>query len=774
MCARAALLALTVVSVCAGSTGGSPVVKKAAWWKAWEQKHTEYASDRCNIPQLDASEVTRETFHRVYRGKQPLVIRNNHNMDHITAAAIREWGELYSDVPTSIFQPYATAGVAGGHVRPLGEYLESLQPASGSVPTSEYLCNPTVIKYYPELLSYFTGYAAPEGVCRAYSPAEALEGLEEDGRGGCTCQGGMLTVGPAGMGLPFHWHGEVSANQVVYGRKRWFASRGVPPGGGSARMSPITWLQHVYPSIPQAAFEPSPRTGEAQMYECMLSQGDAIYLPHGFYHATLSVDYTVTMAWGACDPQGKINEYYNSGSIENARELRALEAEKLEAPGVLQSIKADVALAKRVPGFRGRGKFLFDCGVRPRNPTTTSWRERQPVDASTVDCTVMEVWARPDEPEFRHQLGTVLLRAAQRAVPILRSALAPLLQQDGAITPPWSSTPLPSLSVPASLVESGGWPSDVSQPLSLPVPPRSTISVMFDPEIARGHRRGTGGGTASSNGGARALPRGAGGAAEARVNALQRAAPVASASASVEEEEWYSVLTATATAVAGGAGEDEEVSPEELLQHAIAHLRQAVALNPLSADHVDELAAAYEAAGPAWWPTAYAVAQRAQAIAPDALPICNHAALILSRIPVHSNSSDWRAREAAYSSGVDRVRRALLQCISTAHRLMAEAPIALLQGNVDTLDVLTTELRYSTGKLAALHRQIAKSRRVWSEGENEPGQFGSRWSDLDDEGLPWAAPPFTIFSAVYEQEAEAFREAHGWQPLALGGGQKNY
>ena len=86
--------------------------------------------------------------------------------------------------------------------------------------------------------------------------------------------------------VPFHVHGPVW-NEVFHGRKRWF----VYPPDFRPRFDPdesqLHWAENVYPTLQDHELP----------LECTCEPGEALYLPHDWWHATLNLDpYTCFMA----------------------------------------------------------------------------------------------------------------------------------------------------------------------------------------------------------------------------------------------------------------------------------------------------------------------------------------------------------------------------------------------------------------------------------------------------------------------------------------------
>ena len=104
----------------------------------------------------------------------------------------------------------------------------------------------------------------------------------------------MISLGPAGEGVPFHNHGD-SWLTTVYGRKRWFLyAPGTFDPADRAATSPfepvLKWSQSVYAGLAVAPIE------------CVTGPGDLMFLPEGWIHSTLNLEPTIGVGgqkgWG--------------------------------------------------------------------------------------------------------------------------------------------------------------------------------------------------------------------------------------------------------------------------------------------------------------------------------------------------------------------------------------------------------------------------------------------------------------------------------------------
>jgi len=91
--------------------------------------------------------------------------------------------------------------------------------------------------------------------------------------------GALWYAGPAGSGVSLHMH--TSAwNALVSGRKRWYL---LPPltVWGPTDLPTAEWVRTVYPEMR--------RRGDP-VHECTQEEGEVMWVPGDWYHATLNVE----------------------------------------------------------------------------------------------------------------------------------------------------------------------------------------------------------------------------------------------------------------------------------------------------------------------------------------------------------------------------------------------------------------------------------------------------------------------------------------------------
>ena len=159
---------------------------------------------------------------------------------------------------------------------------------------------------------------------------------------GHTCHATQVAIGYPGVGLPFHWHTDVHGNAVVAGRKRWLLSRNIPPGGFNPRQTSRAWLeQHL--KGPSAS-------RHADLWDCTLGVGEAVYVPGGFYHATISVGESVTLTY-VCS-KGTPGSYEVDGASQTRSDVplavSALPTREQQVHAVVAAVYASAAFTQTV------------------------------------------------------------------------------------------------------------------------------------------------------------------------------------------------------------------------------------------------------------------------------------------------------------------------------------------------------------------------------------------------------------------------------------------
>ena len=71
--------------------------------------------------------------------------------------------------------------------------------------------------------------------------------------------------------------------ETIYGRKRWFLTDPDVQPDFHPNKTTLQWLLEDYENV----------KAKVDLLECTIRPGEAIYFPHGWWHATLNIDTSV-------------------------------------------------------------------------------------------------------------------------------------------------------------------------------------------------------------------------------------------------------------------------------------------------------------------------------------------------------------------------------------------------------------------------------------------------------------------------------------------------
>ena len=129
----------------------------------------------------------------------------------------------------------------------------------------------------------------------------------------------QLAIAGSGVGLPFHWHGDVFA-EVLHGARRWFLA---PPDHSPAfnpRTTSAQWLRDIYRPYWETSSYPD------ALLECTMRPNEALYVPADWFHSTLSLGEAVSITTSFAQ-QYRQERYVirHSGAANHAFMLDAME-----------------------------------------------------------------------------------------------------------------------------------------------------------------------------------------------------------------------------------------------------------------------------------------------------------------------------------------------------------------------------------------------------------------------------------------------------------------
>lgn len=184
----------------------------------------------------------------------------------------------------------------GDAIFPVGDaeslYLGKTHPRSWKMTMRDYIAlmdHNHSVRHHPHLYMFeWVDNLSPEAQrLLLESPFSPSNLFATSGLGGPVTSR-VIAIGAHGAGVPFHFHGP-AWNELVYGKKRWFMYplEQTPAGGYNELRDQSSWFDTNY-NLSLETHQPP--------YECMQYPGDIVYVPEGFYHATVNCGQSVAVA----------------------------------------------------------------------------------------------------------------------------------------------------------------------------------------------------------------------------------------------------------------------------------------------------------------------------------------------------------------------------------------------------------------------------------------------------------------------------------------------
>ena len=233
-------------------------------------------------------ELTRKAFLKHFHNRLPIIVKSCCNL-RLDPANFSSHGPIEVLLSTMEQEAYKTCKIAF-----LSDYLDSLQSSatkSNSRGDELYLLqdggallakHPTIVRGYrvPCVFHTHSPCSCTSSPHLSLQRARATEPLAHTDP--------VLGFGLAGQGggLPFHRHNEV-VNETIVGVKIWFLSR-TRPQGVCPTHTHYQWVTEVLPNLDAHA--------RKQVWVGEVREGEAIYVPEGWYHAVLNKGVVVSVS----------------------------------------------------------------------------------------------------------------------------------------------------------------------------------------------------------------------------------------------------------------------------------------------------------------------------------------------------------------------------------------------------------------------------------------------------------------------------------------------
>lgn len=283
-------------------------------------RHESAMDGPCSIDRVRVTELTPRAFADTYKNRRPVVLTGmrdrNARFRRLCArdALLARWGDRRIVLSTANTHSYEK------HVKTLREYAEThMAPqrldVSGDATLYWFGDN-----NHTEWAAHFDEYVRPPFIPRSADVALSFG------------------VGGPHSGVPLHIHGP-GFSETVVGRKRWWLSPPRPKPEFDPNATALEWaLGHLARWTDEGEGTPvdpaeeedagaGARSGRredgrpsARMMACTVEEGEAVYFPDGWWHATLNLDESVFMSSFVNYREGGDDEDVDDGGASVRRE----------------------------------------------------------------------------------------------------------------------------------------------------------------------------------------------------------------------------------------------------------------------------------------------------------------------------------------------------------------------------------------------------------------------------------------------------------------------
>ncbi|CAH1240090.1 JMJD8 [Branchiostoma lanceolatum] len=260
------------------------------WKSADRETRQTLSTSSCLIDRHYVDDVTPQLFKDNFRYKNPLIIRFRSGASGWINT--QEWSKR------NLLEKYS-----GWTVRS-GTSLDIVRNGGvGDNETSfyEFLSNMAGQKDEEPRQVYDRDFYRESHLDQTVNPPAFLSDIGDDV---------TFSVGTSRSGVAFHtetdgWSG------LVFGRQRWFLypPQHTPPGGFWPGYSVIDWFTDVYPKLKD----------KTKPMECVLEEGEILYLPEGYYHSVLNIGETVSIKTKRKDASTNLGRWFFEGNRNDDR-----------------------------------------------------------------------------------------------------------------------------------------------------------------------------------------------------------------------------------------------------------------------------------------------------------------------------------------------------------------------------------------------------------------------------------------------------------------------
>ena len=271
--------------------------------------------DRCTIERMKESDMTYDIFVNEYWRRKPIILLRDPHVN----ANVQNYTTKHNMIQKFATQSIDVAGIEAYAFREeqtkvFSDYLNQL---SSNTPTSNQERHISIAKNVN-----FNFGIDQYGIGDQYVVPDVINSTKQGDKDSIIEKSWHFQIAIAGygVGLPFHWHGDVFA-EVLHGERRWFL---YPPNKSpkfNPRSSSQQWFNDIYlPSHSESTHQSN------ILSECTMHPNEVLYVPADWFHATLSLGEAVAITTSfAQQYRNERYSLYDSGSADHAFMIDAME-----------------------------------------------------------------------------------------------------------------------------------------------------------------------------------------------------------------------------------------------------------------------------------------------------------------------------------------------------------------------------------------------------------------------------------------------------------------
>jgi Cupin-like domain len=271
--------------------------------------------DRCSIERINETDMTYTRFVNEYWRRKPIILVRDPHVNRVVQTFTTKHNMMQQfatqSIPIAGVEAYA---FREEQTKSFSDYLDQL--SNNAVPETTIRAKHINFNFGIDQYGVGDHYIVPTIINFTAQSGDQHSFIEQSWHY-------QVAIAGYGVGLPFHWHGDVLA-EVLHGVRRWF----IYPPNVSPQFNPRTssqqWFNDVYLPLKSATHGRNNDTNH--LLECTMYPNEALYVPADWFHATLSLGEAVSLTTSFAQ-QYRHERYkiYDSGSADHAYMIDAME-----------------------------------------------------------------------------------------------------------------------------------------------------------------------------------------------------------------------------------------------------------------------------------------------------------------------------------------------------------------------------------------------------------------------------------------------------------------